>query len=131
MAELTPKERVMRTFRKEPVDTMPFFSGYGMVVMPAINELGYKFPKVHSDAEMMAKSAVQSSKMFGFDSVVVPYDMTCESQAVGNEISLYEDSIDILYPTIPEKKWSTLEERAAPHHFPERAHHQHRDGKTR
>ena len=29
MTELTPKERVMRVFRKEPVDTMPFFSGYG------------------------------------------------------------------------------------------------------
>ena len=110
MTELTPKERVLKTFRKEPVDTMPFFSGYGMVVMPAINELGYQFPKIHSDAEMMAKSAVMSSKMFDFDSVVVPYDMTAESQALGNTISLYEDSIDILYPTIPEKIWKTLEE---------------------
>ena len=110
MTELTPKERVLKTFRKEPVDTMPFFSGYGMVVLPAIKELGYQFPKIHSDAEMMAKSAVMSSKMFDFDSVVVPYDMTVESQALGNAISLYEDSIDILYPTIPEKKWKTLEE---------------------
>ncbi len=110
MAELTPKERVMRLFKKEPVDTMPFFSGMGMVVMPAIRKLGYKFPKVHSNAEMLARSAVESSKMFGFDSVVVPYDMTCESQAVGNAISLYEDSIDILYPTIPEKKWKGFED---------------------
>ena len=65
MTELTPKERVMRVFRKEPVDTMPFFSGYGMVVMPAITKLGYKFPKVHTDANMMVQSAIESSRMFG------------------------------------------------------------------
>ncbi len=110
MTELTPKERVMRVFRKEPVDTMPFFSGYGMVVMPAITKLGYRFPQVHTDMNMMVESAVLSSRMFGFDSVVVPYDMTCESEALGNEISLYEDSEDILYPTIPEKRWQGLDE---------------------
>jgi [methyl-Co(III) methanol-specific corrinoid protein]:coenzyme M methyltransferase len=100
----------MRVFRKEPVDTMPFFSGYGMVVKPAITKLGYRFPQVHTDINMMVKSAVLSSRMFDFDSVVVPYDMTCESEALGNEISLYEDSEDILYPTIPEKRWQGLDE---------------------
>ncbi len=110
MTELTPKERVMRTFRKEPVDTMPFFSGYGMVVMPAIKKLGFKFPKIHSDANMMVQAAIESARMFDFDSVIVPYDMTAESQALGNEISLYEGSEDILYPTIPDKRWKGLEE---------------------
>lgn len=119
MSELTGKERVMKCFKKEPVDTMPFFSGMGMVLMPAIQELGYKFPSVHTDAEKMAKSAVMTSKMYDFDSVVVPYDMTCESQAVGNKISLYEDSIDILYPTIPEKMWTTMEELAFPDNIAE------------
>ncbi|NNG00877.1 MAG: methyltransferase [Desulfobacteraceae bacterium] len=114
MAELTPKERVMRVFRKEPVDTMPFFSGYGMVVMPAIKKLGYRFAQVHTDAERLVKSAVLSSEMFGFDSVVVPYDMCCESQALGNDISLYDNSDDILYPTIPEKKWKGLDEVVIP-----------------
>ena len=59
---------------------------------------------------MMVQSAVLSSRMFDFDSVVVPYDMTVESEALGNEISLYENSEDILYPTIPEKRWQGLEE---------------------
>ena len=114
MTELTPRERVMRVFRKEPVDTMPFFSGYGMVVLPAINKLGFRFPQIHTNKDMMVQSAVLSSRMFGFDSVVVPYDMTAESEALGNEISLYEDSEDILYPTIPEKRWQGLEEVEIP-----------------
>ena len=56
MAELTPKERVMRLLRKEPIDTMPFFSGMGMVVMPGIKKAGVNFPSVHTDPERMARS---------------------------------------------------------------------------
>jgi [methyl-Co(III) methanol-specific corrinoid protein]:coenzyme M methyltransferase len=121
METLTPKERVMRTFRKEPVDTMPFFSGYGMVVMPAIKELGYRFPQVHTDVNKLVQSAILSAKMFNFDSVVVPYDMCCESEALGNTISLYTDSEDILYPTIPYKKWTTLDEVEIPENIMEMA----------
>jgi [methyl-Co(III) methanol-specific corrinoid protein]:coenzyme M methyltransferase len=47
MAELTPIERVQRFFNREPVDKMPFFSGMGMVLLPAIKKLGYNFPSVH------------------------------------------------------------------------------------
>jgi len=101
-------------FRKEPVDTMPFFSGMGMVLMPAIKKLGYQFPQVHTDANKLAQSAILSSRMFDFDSVVVPYDMTCESQAIGNTISLYENSEDILYPTIPEKMWKSMDQVQIP-----------------
>ena len=50
----------------------------------------------------------------GFDCVVIPYDMTMESEAMGNKISLYEDSEDILYPTIPEKIWQTLDDPVIP-----------------
>ena len=110
MSELTSKERVMRLLRKEPIDTMPFFSGMGMVVMPGIEKAGVKFASVHTDAERMAWSAIWSARLMGFDCVVVPYDMTMESEAVGNTISLYEDSEDILYPTIPEKIWQTLDD---------------------
>lgn len=114
MAELTPKERVLRLLRKEPIDTMPFFSGMGMVVMPGIKKAGYNFPTIHTDAERMAMSAIWSAKLMGFDCVVIPYDMTMESEAMGNTISLYEDSEDILYPTIPNKIWQTMDEVVIP-----------------
>jgi [methyl-Co(III) methanol-specific corrinoid protein]:coenzyme M methyltransferase len=110
MAELTPIERVQRFFNREPVDKMPFFSGMGMVLLPAIKKLGYNFPSVHRDAERMARSAIESARMFNLDSVVVPFDMCWESEALGNEISLYEDSEDILYPTIPYKNWTEVDQ---------------------
>ena len=36
--------------------------------------------------------------------------MCWESEALGNQISLYEDAEDILYPTIPYKRWQELDQ---------------------
>lgn len=119
MAAMTPKERVLRLLKKEPIDTMPFFSGMGMVVMPGIEKSGFNFPSIHTDPERMAMSAIWSARLMGFDCVVIPFDMTMESEAVGNTISLYEDSEDILYPTIPNKIWSTLDEVVIPENITE------------
>jgi [methyl-Co(III) methanol-specific corrinoid protein]:coenzyme M methyltransferase len=110
MAELTPIERVKSFFNREPVDKMPFFTGMGMVLLPAIKKLGYNFPSIHRNAERLAYSGIESARMFNLDSIVIPYDMCWESEALGNEISLYEDSEDILYPTIPYKNWTDLDQ---------------------
>ena len=109
-AEMSGIERAMRTFKREPVDTMPFFTGMGMVLLPAIKKLGYKFPQVHTNAEKLAWSGIESARMFNLDSIVIPYDMCWESEALGNKISLYEDSEEILYPTIPTKNWEALDQ---------------------
>jgi [methyl-Co(III) methanol-specific corrinoid protein]:coenzyme M methyltransferase len=110
MAELTPIERVKRFLNREPIDVMPHFSGMGCLMFPAIKKLGFKFPKVHRNAKEMAMAAIESARMFDFDCVVVPFDMCMESEALGNEISLYEDSEDILYPTIPYKNWTEVDQ---------------------
>jgi [methyl-Co(III) methanol-specific corrinoid protein]:coenzyme M methyltransferase len=110
MAELTPIERAMRVFDREPVDKMPFYTGMGMVLAPPIKERGWPFPKVHLEAEKLAWSGIDSARYAKLDSVVIPYDMCWESEALGNTISLYEDSEDILYPTIPHKNWEEVEQ---------------------
>lgn len=110
MAELTPIERVHRTFDREPVDVMPYFTGMGMVLLPPIKEMGVPFPKVHVNAEHLAWSGINSARWGKLDAIVVPYDMCWESEALGNEISLYEDAEDILYPTIPYKNWEEVEQ---------------------
>ena len=109
MAELTPKERVDRLFKREPIDTMPCFSGMGMVTIQVINEMGIRFPEVHTSAEYLARSAVLTTEMFGFDAAIIPYDMGTVPEAMGRGISLYENSDDILYPTVP-SKWATIDD---------------------
>jgi [methyl-Co(III) methanol-specific corrinoid protein]:coenzyme M methyltransferase len=120
MTQLTSKERVLRLLKKEPVDAMPCFSGQGMVTMPAIQSLGISFPQIHLKAENMAGSAKQSMDMFEFDSVVVPFDMCTIPEAFGLPISIYENSEDLLYPTIP-NKWPSPEEVIIPDDYLDRA----------
>ena len=110
MAELTPIERVKKFWNREPLDEMPFFTGMGMLTLPAIKKLGYNFPTVHRHADRMALAAIESARMYDIDCITIPFDMCMESEALGNEISLYEDSEDILYPTIPYKKWEALDQ---------------------
>ena len=116
MTELSPKERVMRLFRREPVDTMPCFSGMGMVTIQAIEKMGIRFAEVHKSAEKLAGSAMQTAEIFGFDAVIIPYDMCTVPEALGRGVSLYEESEDILYPTVP-SKWKSLDEVEIPDDF--------------
>lgn len=120
MATLKSKERVQKFFKREPIDRMPCFSGMGTVVAPAIKKMGVKFAQVHKSSEYMAQSAMVSAEMFGFDGVVVPYDMATVAEALGRGITLYENSEDILYPTVP-NKWPKLEDVQVPPDFMKRA----------
>ncbi len=110
---MTPRERVLKLFRKEPIDRMPVFSGQGMVVLPAIKALNLRFPEIHLTGENMAASALRTAEMFGFEGVVIPYDMCTIPEAIGLGISIYQDSEEILYPTLP-YKWKTVEEIIIP-----------------
>lgn len=107
------KERVLRLFRRDPIDRMPVFSGQGMVVLPALRALNLRFSEVHLTAENLAASAIRTAEMFGFDSVVLPYDMCTIAEAAGLSVSLYHGSEEVLYPTLPEK-WKTIEEVILP-----------------
>ncbi|MCB2188557.1 MAG: methyltransferase [Deltaproteobacteria bacterium] len=117
---MTPKERALNTILGKPIDHMGLFTGMGCVTMPGLKKLGYKFATVHTDAERLARAAFSTCEMFGMESCVVPFDMAIESEAIGNTISLYEDSEDILYPTIPHKIWKTMDDLAIPDDVHER-----------
>lgn len=89
---------------------MPCFSGMGMVTVQAIEKMGIPFAQVHTSAENLARSAMISADIYGFDSAVIPYDMCTIPEALGRGVTLYEDSFeDVLYPTVPEK-WPTMNE---------------------
>jgi [methyl-Co(III) methanol-specific corrinoid protein]:coenzyme M methyltransferase len=108
MAEMTPKERVKKFFNREPIDTMPVFSGMGLVTIQAIDKMGIRFAEVHGSPDHLANSASTSSDIYGFDSVVVPYDMCTIPEAMGRGCTVYADAEGILYPTVP-SKWEDYE----------------------
>jgi [methyl-Co(III) methanol-specific corrinoid protein]:coenzyme M methyltransferase len=109
MTDITPKERIRRFFNREPIDVMPVFSGQGMVTIQAIEKMGVRFAQIHTSAEYMARSAMTTAEIFGFDAVIIPYDMCTVPEALGRGASLYENAEGILYPTVP-SKWKTLDD---------------------
>ena len=120
---MTPKERVMTLFKKEPVDTMPIFSGLSMLAKPALDDAGYSFSSIHRDHERMAWAAIRSAQMMNIDCVVIPFDITMQSEALGNKANFYENTGDIVFPTVPKKIWRTLEDVQLPKNILEMGRH--------
>lgn len=100
---MTSKERVMNLFSGKETDRPPCFSGMGNVTTAGLDELGHKFAQVHLDARQMAETAMTTTKLFGYDSCVLPFDLCVEAEALGAKINTYPNSEDLLYPTIKEK----------------------------
>ncbi|MFQ5484032.1 MAG: uroporphyrinogen decarboxylase family protein [Desulfobacterales bacterium] len=116
MTEMTPKERITKLFKKEPIDTMPVFSGQGMVTIQAIEKMGIRFAQVHTSAEYLAQSAMVTAEMNDFDAVIIPYDLCSIPEALGRGVSLYDEAEGILYPTVPHK-WDKIEDVQIPEDF--------------
>lgn len=101
--EMSSRERVLKVFKKEQVDRLPFFSGMGNITVHGLKPTQWNFAELHLDAEKMARIAATTSQLFGFDCAVVPFDMGVEAEALGAGVNYYAHRTDIVYPTITRK----------------------------
>jgi [methyl-Co(III) methanol-specific corrinoid protein]:coenzyme M methyltransferase len=101
--EMSARERVLKLFKKEKVDRLPIFSGMGNITVPGLEPYQWHFAELHLDAAKMAKIAASTSKEFGFECAVVPFDMGVEAEALGAGVNYYAHRTDIVYPTITKK----------------------------
>ncbi len=104
------RERVLATLRGEKVDPTPVFSGMGNLTVHGLTDQNWRFPEIHLNGHKMASAAASTYKLFGLESVVVPFDMGVEAEALGCGINYYEDSEEILYPTISTKVADKVDE---------------------
>jgi [methyl-Co(III) methanol-specific corrinoid protein]:coenzyme M methyltransferase len=112
--DLNSRERVLKLFKRELIDYIPVFSGMGNVTVHGLEKYGWKFPEIHTDARKMASMAASTFQLFGFECVVVPFDMGVEAEVLGSKVNYYPHAKDILYPTIsqhPAEKVEDLEIR--------------------
>jgi len=110
--DLNSRERVLKLFKRELIDYIPVFSGMGNVTVHGLEKYGWKFPEIHTDARKMASMAASTFQLFGFECVVVPFDMGVEAEVLGSKVNYYPHAKDILYPTIsqhPAEKVEDLE----------------------
>lgn len=99
----SPRERVLRLFRKEKIDRVPVFSGMGNVTVHGLKESNIPFSQVHGDPKLMAATSSSTYRLFGFECAVVPYDIAVEAEVLGCTMNIYSHRDGILYPTVKDK----------------------------
>jgi [methyl-Co(III) methylamine-specific corrinoid protein]:coenzyme M methyltransferase len=83
MTEYTPKERLYRALRKQPVDRMPAVCFTQTATVEQMEASGAYWPEAHADATKMATLAEAGHTVIGFEAVRVPFDITAEAELFG------------------------------------------------
>ncbi|KKG14894.1 methylcobamide:CoM methyltransferase [Methanosarcina sp. 2.H.T.1A.6] len=83
MTEYTPKERLYRALRKQPVDRMPAVCFTQTATVEQMEACGAFWPEAHADATKMATLAEAGHTVVGFEAVRVPFDITAEAELFG------------------------------------------------
>ena len=89
MSDYTPKERLLRVLRKQPVDRPPVICTGGMMnaaIVEIMRETGHTLPEAHFDADGMADLALDIQQHTGFENIGVPFCMTVEAELLGSPI---------------------------------------------
>ncbi len=107
---MNSRERVLRMFNHEPVDSIPVFSGYGNITLHGVEKFGWKFSEIHTDAEKMARVAASTYELFGFECAVAPFDMGVEAEVLGSKVNYYTHRTDVVYPTIEKPAAETVDD---------------------
>ncbi|MDR3671067.1 MAG: uroporphyrinogen decarboxylase family protein [Holophaga sp.] len=89
MTTLTPKERLLRVLRKEPVDRPPVICTGGMMnaaIVEIMERTGHTLPRAHFDDGLMGALAEDVTEATGFENLGVPFCMTVEAELLGSEV---------------------------------------------
>ena len=85
----TPKERLLKVLRKEPVDRPPVICTGGMMnaaIVEIMERTGHTLPKAHFDDALMSALAEDVTDATGFENLGVPFCMTVEAELLGSEV---------------------------------------------
>jgi len=91
----------------EPLARLPVFSGLPSLTAPGLHAVGLRYPETHTDANLMARAAASTFELFGFESVVVPFDLCVEAEALGCQIDFQTEIEGFLPPVVDQPlNWS-------------------------
>ncbi len=90
MYEPSPRERLERVLRKQPVDRPPVICTGGMMnaaVVDVMRSTGHTLPEAHSDGPLMADLALDVMHQTGFENLGLPFCLTVEAEVLGSEVT--------------------------------------------
>lgn len=90
MNQITPKERVRATFRRENSDRVPVYPILGCITAQL---KGYSIREFLTDAHKFAESHINAYEILGQDVVTLTCDTLLEAEAIGNTLEFPESNI--------------------------------------
>ena len=85
----SPKERLTRALRRQPVDRPPVACVGGMMnaaVVDVMTQSGNPLPDAYGDPGRLADLARDVAKLTGFENLALPFCMTLEAELLGSRI---------------------------------------------
>lgn len=97
---MTSRDRVLKTFRREPVDRVPVLCVNSTATLDQMEKQNSYWPEAHKKGEDMAQLALGGYTVLGFDAVRIPFCQTFEAEALGCKIKFRgrEDIPNIDHP---------------------------------
>jgi len=89
MADLSPKERLLRVLQKQKIDRPPVLCTGGMMnaaVVGVMERTGHTLPAAHHDEWLMTELALAVRQDTGFENLGLPFCLTVEAEVLGSEI---------------------------------------------
>ncbi len=83
---MNSKERVMAVINHQKPDRMPCFGANCMATYEQMEKVQAFWPEAHENGKAMARLALASHTVLGFDAVRVPFCQTFEARALGAKI---------------------------------------------
>lgn len=89
MSDWSPKERLLRVFKKKKVDRPPVICTGGMMnaaVVEIMQQNAHTLPAAHLDDQLMAGLAADIRRNTGFENLGLPFCLTVEAEVLGSEV---------------------------------------------
>lgn len=85
----SPKERLLRVLKRQPVDRAPVACPGGMMnaaVIDVMEQTGNTLPEAYADPTKLAALARDVARLTGFENLALPFCMTLEAELLGSRV---------------------------------------------
>jgi [methyl-Co(III) methanol-specific corrinoid protein]:coenzyme M methyltransferase len=93
------REKILELLSGQKIDTVSAFSGLIHVTAEGLEHEGLGFHEVHHDENKMARAAASTYKLTGMPSAALPLDLCAPAEALGAELSFYNDE-EMQFPQV-------------------------------
>jgi [methyl-Co(III) methanol-specific corrinoid protein]:coenzyme M methyltransferase len=119
MGTLSPKEEVIKVLSGEEIGYFPRAIPLYSPIVDMMRRTGAYFPAGNYEAEPMAKLTIAAHELGGWNSVMLPWPSTVESEAMGCEVVSRDDDI-AGYPQVKSRAFEDAYEVKLPEDILER-----------